>query len=88
MNEQAPARHVICFSRALAAWCVPASSQARSTAANGDNNMSEAVLSDRRVGLISLSMWMGTAVRVYSLLSFSENAQSASAMIISECHAD
>lgn len=44
--------------------------------------MSEAVLSDRRVGLISLSMWMGTAVRVYSLLSFSENAQSASAMII------
>jgi uncharacterized membrane protein (DUF106 family) len=35
---------------------------------------------DRRVGCISIAMWLGTAVRVWSFLSLWENMQSVVAM--------
>jgi hypothetical protein len=39
---------------------------------------------DRRIGCISIAMWLGTAVRVYSALTVWENLQSVAAMLSSE----
>jgi hypothetical protein len=41
--------------------------------------------SDRRIGLISIAMWLGTAMRVWSLLKFWENMQSVAAITSSKC---
>lgn len=41
-------------------------------------------LLDRRVGLISIAMWLGTAVRVYTALTLLENIQSLIAMTTSK----
>jgi hypothetical protein len=52
-----------------------------------DETLKESVVLDRRMGIISLLMWLGTAVRVYPLLSLWENLQSVSAMVVSTLQA-
>jgi hypothetical protein len=57
----------------------------RMQAAEVSEHMGEEWRADRRMGLISLGMWGGTAIRVFPLLSLWQNLQSASAMVVSKC---
>lgn len=41
--------------------------------------------SDRRIGMISIAMWLGTAFRVLLFLTFWENMQSVAAILTSKC---
>jgi hypothetical protein len=40
---------------------------------------------DRRIGMISIAMWIGTAMRVLPFLTFWENMQSVVAISTSKC---
>jgi hypothetical protein len=52
-----------------------------------DEALKQSAILNRRMGIISLLMWLGTAVRVYPLLSVWENLQSLSAMVVSKWQA-
>jgi hypothetical protein len=52
-----------------------------------DEAVTQSAILDRRMGITSLLMWLGTAVRVYPLLSLWENLQSVSAMVVSKWQA-
>lgn len=47
--------------------------------------VSETAAFDKKIGIISITMWFGTAVRVFPMLSPAENFQSIMAMVLSEC---